>query len=384
MTPQPLRPISYRNDPLGTIGCTAPVHSEYKFLATGIPNENDPRPNSVTIDPVALHLPWRSSFPAARQCRFWSEAENAGKALLQQIKRINRANSTKGGSAKIDTNEEEIELSNKEVERIVNASSAAVYMNPNCSSEEIEIISQLNLILWIHDDILESSDSPHESATIIEKVTASWADILAHPHKYAAESSDMFTRLAQQMLRISGQGQGLIRGYLTWMAFMRSTMRDQFTSLRDYLDYRAVDIGRDYILAAVKFGNGIHLSPAEEPPLAPLIGLAMDHIIMTNDLFSYDKERRDSETCANAVQYLEQVLSVDAGSAKTLITSLLTQTEGRIHAELESLCRSGALSEAQIRYARGVVEAAAGNVVFSITTRRYSPIGAGHASGTKG
>ncbi|RAK77674.1 terpene synthase family protein [Aspergillus fijiensis CBS 313.89] len=384
MTPQPLRPISYRNDPLGTIGCTGPVHSEYNFLATGIPNENDPRPNSVTIDPVALHLPWRSSFPAARQCRFWSEAENAGKALLQQIKRINRANSTKSGWAKIETNEEEIELSNKEVERIVNASSAAVYMNPNCSCEEIEIISQLNLILWIHDDILESSDSPHESATIIEKVTASWADILAHPYKYAANSSDMFVCLAQQMLRIDGQGEGLIRGYLTWMAFMRSTMRDQFTSLRDYLDYRAVDIGRDYILAAVKFGNGIHLSSAEETPLAPLIALAMDHIIMTNDLFSYDKERRDSETCANAVRYLEQVLAVDAGSAKTLTSGLLTQTEHRIHAELEGLCRSGALSEAQIRYAWGVIEAAAGNVVFSITTRRYSPIGAGPASGTKG
>ncbi|RAH72519.1 terpene synthase family protein [Aspergillus aculeatinus CBS 121060] len=354
MTSQPLRPISYRNDPLGTIGCTGPIHSEYNFLATGIPNENDPRPNSVTIDPVALHLPWRNSFPAARQCRFWREAENAGKALLQQIKRINRANSTKGGSAKIDTNEEEMELSNKEVERIVNASSAAVYMNPNCSSEEIEIISQLNLILWIHDD--------------------------------------MFIRLAQQMLRIGGQGEGLIRGYLTWMAFMRSTMRDRFTSLRDYLDYRAVDIGREtdpipsasYILAAVKFGNGIHLSPAEETPLVPLIEWVMDHIIMTNDLFSYDKERRDSETCANAVRYLEQVLAIDAGSAKTLVSSLLTQTEGRIHAEMESLCRSGALSEAQIRYARGVIEAAAGNVVFSITTRRYSPIGAGHASGTKG
>lgn len=134
----------------------------------------------------------------------------------------------------------------------------------------------------------------------------------------------------------------------------------------------------------MKFGNGIHLSSAEETPLAPLIALAMDHIIMTNDLFSYDKERRDSETCANAARYLEQVLAIDAGSAKTLISGLLTQTEGRIHAELESLCRSGALSEAQIRYARGVIEAAAGNVVFSITTRRYSPIGAGHASATKG
>ncbi|PYI21824.1 terpenoid synthase [Aspergillus violaceofuscus CBS 115571] len=384
MTPQPLRPISYRNDPLGAISCPASVHSEYDFLSTGIPNENEQRPNSVTIDPVALHLPWRSSFPAARQCRFWCEAEDAGKTLLQQIKRINRANSTKGRSIKPETDDAEIALSNKEVERIVNASSAAVYMNPNCSSEEIEIISQLNLILWIHDDILESSDSPHESATIIEKVTASWADILAHPLKDAADSSDMFIRLAQQMLRISGQGEGLIRGYLTWMAFMRSTMRDQFTSLRDYLDYRAVDIGRDYILAAVKFGNEIHLSPAEETPLAPLIGLAMDHIIMTNDLFSYDKERRDSETCANAVRYLEQVLAIDARSAKIVISSLLTQTEGQMHAELESLRRSDALSEAQIRYARGVIEAAAGNVVFSITTRRYSPIGAGQAGGTKG
>ncbi|RAH83180.1 terpenoid synthase [Aspergillus japonicus CBS 114.51] len=370
MTPQPLRPISYRNDPLGAISCPASVHSEYDFLSTGIPNENEQRPNSVTIDPVALHLPWRSSFPAARQCRFWSEAEDAGKTLLQQIKRINRANSTKGRSIKPETDDAEIALSNKEVERIVNASSAAVYMNPNCSSEEIEIISQLNLILWIHDGMA--------------RVTASWADILAHPLKDAADSSDMFIRLAQQMLRISGQGEGLIRGYLTWMAFMRSTMRDQFTSLRDYLDYRAVDIGRDYILAAVKFGNEIHLSPAEETPLAPLIGLAMDHIIMTNDLFSYDKERRDSETCANAVRYLEQVLAIDARSAKIVISSLLTQTEGQMHAELESLRRSDALSEAQLRYARGVIEAAAGNVVFSITTRRYNPIGAGQAGGTKG
>ncbi|PYH40344.1 terpenoid synthase [Aspergillus saccharolyticus JOP 1030-1] len=161
------------------------------------------------------------------------------------------------------------------------------------------------------------------------------------------------------------------------MAFMRSPMRDQFSSLRDYLDYRAVDIGRDYILAAVKFGNRICISSADETALSPVIQLAMDHIILTNDLFSYDKESREAETCANAVRYLEQVLAVDAGAAKILITSLLRQTETRMHAELASRRGSNALSPSQLRYARGVIEAAAGNVAFSITTRRYSAIGAG-------
>ncbi|RAL13905.1 terpenoid synthase [Aspergillus homomorphus CBS 101889] len=384
MTPQPLRPISYRNDPLRRVNDAAPKCIEYDFLSAGSTEEGRLRSNSITLDPIALNLPWRSCFPAARQCRFWSEAENAGKALLCQIKQTKSAIGAKKGLSDSDAQRAEVELSSKELERIVNASSAAVYMNPNCTVEEIEIISQLNLILWIHDDILESSDMPHESATIIEKVTASWADILAHPKSYAAGSGDVFVNMAQHIISTNDQGEGLIRGYLTWMAFMRSKMRDQFISLRDYLDFRAVDIGRDYILAAVKFGNNVQLSPSEEQPLATMIQLAMDHIIMTNDLFSYDKECRDSETCANAVRYLEQVLAIDAGSAKSVLYGLLTRTESRLHSELESLRSSGTLSEPQLQYVQGVIEAAAGNLAFSITTRRYSSKETGQLGEVKG
>ncbi|PYH40343.1 uncharacterized protein BP01DRAFT_222734 [Aspergillus saccharolyticus JOP 1030-1] len=162
MTPQPLRPISYRNDPLGTVSVVPPTLAEYDFLLTGTTNDDGDRTHSVTVDPVALHLPWRSSFPAARQCKYWSEAEDAGRKLLQQLKRMDGAAITNNGH----TNQAEMPLSRKEQERIVNAASAAGYMNPNCTAEAIEIIAQLNLILWIHDDILESSDSPHEVVNV--------------------------------------------------------------------------------------------------------------------------------------------------------------------------------------------------------------------------
>lgn len=132
---------------------------------------------------------------------------------------------------------------------------------------------------------------------------------------------------------------------------------------------------RRNILASVRFGNDLDLRQEQIDPLRHITGLVGDHIVLVNDLFSFDKEKHAAMTqgalILNTVEYLEQTLSVSFALAKDITLRLLFDVESRLQNELCQISQMGTLSEAQMRYAHAMVEAASGNVLFSVTSVRY-------------
>jgi hypothetical protein len=94
-----------------------------------------------------------------------------------------------------------------------------------------------------------------------------------------------------------------------------------------------------------------------------------------NDLFSYDKEKKDMETRGsafiNSVNYLSLTLPLETRTAKSVAQCLIAELELQMHHELETLQKDGTLSDAQTRYALAAIECAAGNLLFSVTSKRY-------------
>jgi hypothetical protein len=124
-----------------------------------------------------------------------------------------------------------------------------------------------------------------------------------------------------------------------------------------------------------RFSSGARLSQAEEEAMRPFERLAMDHIILTNDIYSLEKGKEDFQskgaTFLNTVHYLEQALSVRSETAKSIAFHLVLEVEIKLEQELMRIRESGLFGGEQLRHSQALVEMAAGNVFYPATSARY-------------
>ncbi|KAK1149688.1 hypothetical protein N8T08_005241 [Aspergillus melleus] len=141
------------------------------------------------------------------------------------------------------------------------------------------------------------------------------------------------------------------------------------------MDYRSIDIAAD----CVRFGNELEVTTEEIRPLQKVIDEATDHTTLVNDLFSYDKEKHafivENATITNCVDYLGNALSSTPPLAKDIAMLLILYYESQLQDSLNSLEEVPGFTEAQLRYAHAMIESAAGNLLFCLTSALY---GKGH------
>jgi hypothetical protein len=118
----------------------------------------------------------------------------------------------------------------------------------------------------------------------------------------------------------------------------------------------------------------LKLLPAEETRLNPLVDLVLDHATMVNDLYSFEMEmhthKEENATITNAVHYIMKELGVSSPAAKQVASAKIQDIELKLAQEVSTLQNCTKLSQAQLNFARGLVQMAAGNLVFSITAKR--------------
>ena len=137
-----------------------------------------------------------------------------------------------------------------------------------------------------------------------------------------------------------------------------------------------LQVAFSYVLAAVKFSlcSSVEIS---DPRLAKYLSLIKDHLAITNDLASFEKEKKDfdngSSNCLiNIVDVIQRVLSLaDTDSAKAMAYAYLLQTEAELIEELHRLKDQGDLNAEQWQYLEATYVCAAGNTFFSMTSSRY-------------
>ncbi|KAL8880502.1 MAG: hypothetical protein Q9215_003696 [Flavoplaca cf. flavocitrina] len=153
----------------------------------------------------------------------------------------------------------------------------------------------------------------------------------------------------------------------------------QFRTLRQYLDFRHDNVSANcinYVLAAVKFSIASDVD-LTDPRLARYLTLVKDHLAIINDMASYDKEERasessDGEQIINIVYVVQQVMSLpDVDSAKVMAYAYQLQTEAWMIEELQHLESEMWLGDQEWQYLEATYVCAAGNAFFSMTSSRY-------------
>lgn len=125
----------------------------FHFLGSGREEGHHELSDSISIQPTAFQLPWPSSFPAARQCRHWKEAQASCIELIINIRRLQaeKNKSVPDGFMLMTDADDSPALTPKEQLIVETAVNAAAFMTPNSAPARSRLISQLYLLLWVHD-----------------------------------------------------------------------------------------------------------------------------------------------------------------------------------------------------------------------------------------
>lgn len=131
-----------------------------------------------------------------------------------------------------------------------------------------------------------------------------------------------------------------------------------------------------FVICGVKFSirSSVRI---EDPKLAKITKLAGDHISLTNDLASFEKELRELEqgelrNLVNAVNIIRKLFGLRSwSSAKAFAYAMQCELETQIKGELEHLEAAGALDAEEWRFVRALLTMLAGNVFYSMIASRY-------------
>ncbi|GFF61137.1 hypothetical protein IFM51744_10595 [Aspergillus udagawae] len=363
-------PISHIYDPIQTSNDSAFDRGLFAFLEA---TNSDGDVNSIPLSPSVMGIPWPSKFPGCRQCKHWETAERMTKELLHAIYQNYKQGPQGDGKLPIDLQRTSTDKrSLKENELVATAVKSTVYMFPDASPVRAGMIAQSMLLIFLHDDVVE--ESPVDAgSTITDAIVAPWIgtkdESTPHPlHGFLKAVIDEEPIL----------GKNLLAGAFAWIKHTKgyqSIPPTVFDSLRNYLDYRSVDIGRELLLAQAAFACNVHLSEPEMKVFDKLIGLYSDHISLTNDLYSFDKEYSDycrtGAVLLNAVDVVRKVHRVSDSIAKQLVRESILETESEFSEEFKRLKLSGDLSDGQQRFIEALTLCLVGHIFYSATSGRY-------------
>ncbi|GKZ17512.1 hypothetical protein AbraCBS73388_009183 [Aspergillus brasiliensis] len=300
-------------------------------------------------------------------------AERMTKELLQAIYQNHAQAPQDDGKLPVNLRKSSTDKrSLKERELIATAVKSTAYMFPDASPIRAGMIAQSMLLIFLHDDVVEESPV-HAGSTITDALLAPWIgtkdESAQHPlHNFLKAVIDEDPIL----------GKGLLDGAFAWIKHTKgyqSIPPTVFDSLRNYLDYRSVDIGRELLLAQAAFACNVHLSEPEIKVFDRLISLYSDHISLTNDLYSFDKEYGDhcrtGAVLINAVDVVRKVHRVSEFIAKQLVRESILEVETEFSEEYRKLHLSGKLSGNQQRFVEALTLCLVGHIFYSATSGRY-------------
>lgn len=131
-----------------------------------------------------------------------------------------------------------------------------------------------------------------------------------------------------------------------------------------------------FVIAAAKFTikSGVDVSDCRFARYLTLIG---DHLGLTNDLASYEKEARalqagETKDMINIVAVMQNLMSLPSeAAARAAAFSYLLQVEAWIIEEIERLAAWEKLTDEEWWFLEVVFLSASGNTFFCMTSSRY-------------
>ncbi|KAL4893922.1 Ophiobolin F synthase [Aspergillus ambiguus] len=165
---------------------------------------------------------------------------------------------------------------------------------PECLPERIEIVSYALEFGFIHDDVIDKTieDASLDEVEIALEQGGQSGQI---EDKGASGKRKILAQILREMMAIDPERAMTVAK--SWAAGVGHSSRRQeeaqFSTLEGYLPYRAFDVGYMLWHGLVLFGCAITIPDEEADEARRLITPALFTASLTNDLFSFEKERGD-------------------------------------------------------------------------------------------
>ncbi|KAM0206647.1 hypothetical protein ACHAPA_004376 [Fusarium lateritium] len=322
----PIRPLDKAFDPVGSDTLGVPTLDFASLFREKTVDEDAP----LTLYPEDLGIPWHTSLPWARQSKFWAYADAAGRDLMTRIS------------------------ADKASER------ATLPMELEDDRRKWKIDE------LVEDDVIERGATQNETTVVDEFLTM--APKNKHLKRFFAEVLETDPVLGPDLLQA-------INAFVRDGRVKSPFKQDHYATLADYMLYRRNDVGKQFMIAAIRFGCGVHQTREELAPFDEITDLYVRHSILINDLYSYDKEVHEAKTVngsiVNAVHVIEKLLAVPAPLAKTITRTISWDMEKEFYAMSEKFMHDPALNDRQRAYVVALFDALTGNIIHSATLSRY-------------
>ncbi|KAF9765899.1 hypothetical protein IL306_001744 [Fusarium sp. DS 682] len=353
----PIRPLVRAFDPVGpdTLG---PPDLDFASLFR---EKNVPEDAPLFLYPEQLGVPWHTSLPWVRQSKWWVQAEASGRDF---VNRISADKASERGTLPMELMDERRKW--KIDELVEDAISCCVYLYPTSTPTRLALLTQSIVLLFLHDDVIERGATQNEITVVDEFLTMKPKN--KHLKQFFAQVLECDPVL----------GPGLLHAIYLFVYDGRTKSpfkQDKYATLAEYLDYRRKDIAKSFMIAAIRFGCGVHHTPEEIAPFDELEDLYVQHSILMNDLYSYDKEMHEARTMGgsvvNAVHVIEKLMSVSPSLAKNITRTLSFDIEKKYYALSEKLMRDSSLNDGQRAYVVALFNCLTGNLFHHATLSRY-------------
>ncbi|PYH34809.1 uncharacterized protein BO87DRAFT_415571 [Aspergillus neoniger CBS 115656] len=343
------RPISYAFDPATPATQSSSTSPAFSFLHPSNLAQDAEYQHAIPLNPQNLKVPWPTSLPCALQSKYWREAEAAAKDLLQTLFPPN--NNPKGEKYLTAVTEAVV--------------SYAINLLPLCDLARIKLLSRTFVLAFLHDDAVDAGNTSDDV-------------VLIPTEKNSKPSHKAFNIISEEILAADPvNGAILIEDILSWGSTSRNHQQGPtcFSSLDEYITHGLDDFGATLILRCVEFSiaDSRSSSPMDLQSISYLKSLCAKHLLLTNDLYSYAKEIASGDTGLNAVRVVQDLMGCSDSSAKMMVRLMLRDLERQMDEEYTRLTTTGStnIDETQLKHARAMIIAVAGNMFFSATCDRY-------------
>ncbi|CEN60522.1 hypothetical protein ASPCAL02958 [Aspergillus calidoustus] len=155
-------------------------------------------------------------------------------------------------------------------------------------------------------------------------------------------------------------------------------MRDEkVTNLEDYLAGRALECGANWVVRMMGWASGVELTREEEVETGPVTYLAFVVLAVTNDLWSWEKEKRvtrrsgDALPLINAVHMVMQMQDTTEETAKQTVHNIICEHEKQYCLLRDKYLGRPCTSMSVRKWFQVLELSMAGNALWSIHTPRY-------------
>ncbi|KAF6838321.1 aristolochene synthase [Colletotrichum plurivorum] len=248
---------------------------------------------------------------------------------------------------------------------------------PVALNDRIGFACRLLTLLFLIDDLLEDMSLKEGSAYNEKLILLSRGDI--HPDRNIPVEwitydlwNDM--RACDKIL-----ADDILEPVFTFMRAQTDKSRLDIKELGQYLKYRERDVGKALLSALMRFSMKLHLSTEELEMVQPVELNCSKHISVVNDIYSWEKELRASQTghsegsaLCSSVSVFSSESSLNVPASKRVLWIMCREWE-LVHEELVgSLARSPSPCSADVlAFVKGLEYQMSGNEAWSETTPRY-------------